>query len=309
MMWDSETFYSKSQLYVQQAEKLAPEDRFFVFWHLLSYELLIRAAVSYKSKALLADPKYYQNMLFAVGVEVTKTPSQRSIGELLEISKALLPNFTEEDFKKSLSWIGFRNEEVHTGSDRLEEVAQTGWLGDYYRITKNILDYLGKDLENYFGSEKVEMIKKMIVEQKKELISEVKKEIGSAKSYYSRLTTLEKDNVRKLFKRPPKTKVCKCPSCDENLAVIGGDLVSVSEPELDGGELFSIAKYLPTNLACSMCRLSLEGYSSISIAERGATFSIKEYIDPVEQFNIDIRGEFIEKYPEYYLERDEYMDE
>lgn len=309
MSWDSEPFYQKSKLYLHKARELEPEDRFYVFWHLLAYEFLFKSCVAANAKPLLADPRTPQNLLFALGVEIAKVPQQRQFNELLEIGKSLIDGFTDEDYKKSLTWAGFRNEELHSASDRLSEIAETGWLGDYYRISKILLSYLGKTVSDYYGKDHANAVEKVVAELKTELIAEVKKEIAAAKSYYKKMSAMEVSNVKKLFKRPHVTKVAKCPSCDENFAVITGERIKTSEPALDGEDLYSISTYLPSAVRCAMCRFELNGYSSINTAGLGAEFSVKRYLDPIEQFNIDVEEVFKDMYPDKYLQEDEYMDE
>ncbi len=305
MLWDSEPFYTKSKLYIQKSESLDSEDRFYVFWHFLAYEFLVKSCVAHKSKALLADPRSSQNLLFSLGIEVTKTPSQRPINELLELMKSFVPQFTDEEYKKSLSWINFRNEEIHTASDRLTEVAGTGWLGDYYRITKILLGFLGKSVPDYFGKDREQTIEKVIKELKEEVLAEVKKEINASKAHYGKLKDVEKELIRKSFVRPQMTKVAKCPACEEIYAVIQGELIKASEPALEDGDLYTTSRYLPLHLKCSMCRLDLKGFSAINSVGLGAEFTLKEYVDPITHFEIDIERE----YHDMYSGRDEYMDE
>ncbi len=312
-MWESKSFYTKSKLYIQRSEQLRPEDRFYIFWHLLALELLIKACVSLHAKPLLAaEGKEGQNLLYALGIAVVPNPVQRSISELISFLTHLVPTLKKEDRDKLFLWMGYRNEELHSGSDKLSELANTGWSSDYFRVTKLLLDYLGKDLSDYYGSDKKSSIEKMISELNKETLALAKAEISKSQTYYAKRLDSEKESVRKNFKRPYKTKDTKCPSCGEPYAVIYGELINSTGAMLDeDGDLHVIYKYMPIKVVCEMCRLQLDGYSLISAAGLGAEFSIKSTVDPIETFDINIEEEFNSMYPgrDVKNQYDEYMDE
>lgn len=310
MSWECESFYEKSRLYIRQADNLASEDRFYVFWHLLAFEHLVKACLSKKSKSLLADPSGPLNILYSIGVEVTATPKQRSIKELLEMLKSVVKDFTKEDCIKSIIWINQRNEELHSGADQLTSIAVTGWIGDFYIVTEKLLIFLDNDLVDYYGVEKAPFIERVIKEMHGNVRGVVEKEISLARAFYSKLSVKEIQTITTTFKRPAKSKIVKCPACSEDLGVIFGEKIHTTEIQFDGENLFTISKYLPSTFECGACRLKLNGYSHISAAGISAEYSIKEFIDPIEQFHIEDDEVSHSRHPEdddYGY--DEYMDE
>src|SRR5690554_2484272 len=80
----------------------------FGFWSALTLEILVRAAISNISPALVADGKDWNNILYAVGTDPNQqkfTPKSADISDLLKRAENLFPDFTREMLNFSIAHI------------------------------------------------------------------------------------------------------------------------------------------------------------------------------------------------------------
>lgn len=306
-MWSCENFWQKAKLYIQKSESSAPEDFLFPFWRFLALEFLLRASLSKIHPALLAE-KDSKNMLYAFGYDLTTTPKQIPITEVIERCKSIIEGFTEEEKKLCLTWMNMRNIELHTGITSLVSLQTTEWLSDYYRVTNLLVTFLNKTMEELFGTSVASAAQKMIDSQNESVREEVIEAIQHAKIFANKLSeneklaketeVLEQGKIRSTLHRTKKLN--PCPACSKQ-GILEGEIIKTGDARLLGATLVSDITVLPTKFACDVCRLSLNGFSRLQVAGIGGQYTVTSVEDPVEYFGIEP-----ESYEHHY---EEYMDE
>ena len=65
--------------------------------------------------------------------------------------QVIIPEFTENEFNKTMTIMERRNEELHSGTLGFEALKTQFWLADYFRICKILLAFQERTLEDWFG--------------------------------------------------------------------------------------------------------------------------------------------------------------
>ena len=131
------------------------DDWRFGFWSALALELLARSALANVSQALLADPRDWNNLYFALG---SSPKVSRFVPKSIDVSTVffrlheVLPHFetTLESF--GIGHMAKRNEELHSGKTPFDSAGSSSWLPTYYQTCEVLLESLGEDLEVLFGA-------------------------------------------------------------------------------------------------------------------------------------------------------------
>ncbi len=308
MLWEYNSLLLKFKKFIRRVHEL--EDRtseLFPFWCVLSLELLARASLAKISPALLADngPRDTESILYAVGIESVKNPKSISTNIVLKRCQKIIKNFTEGHLKFSLKLINKRNEELHTGGSPFDNELINEWLPEFYQVMNVFLDYNGQEFGNFLDLDDTDLATKMI----ETLLSNKKKEayalIHAKKDSFDKLSIDQRlEMIQK--SRSPKgnmfnstlAKNVDCPSC-EGGASIFGEIIRSSTPREVDGELVQDDFYLPNKLKCYSCGLLLEGYEYLQGIGFGEPYHLKDVLDPVEHFDVDI-SEYLN--PEIYDE-------
>ena len=65
---------------------------------------------------------------------------------------------------------------------------------------------------------------------------------------------------------------------------------------------------VPTLLRCPVCSLELEGMAKLAAAGLGEPISLKEHVDPIEAFDVDL-SDYRDEFLRSLAEEDAYQDE
>ncbi|MDX1945859.1 MAG: hypothetical protein SFU86_10720 [Pirellulaceae bacterium] len=294
-MWDYDSVWKKACVFMQRA--LGEEDRdgeVFPLWASFALEMLCRASLAKVHPTLLADAKEgTDNILHACGFP-TKQPKSIQMKLVVERCQKVCPGFTDRESKLCSSMAERRNEDLHSGATPFASIKHTDWLGDFYRVCSILIEHQNQPLEQFLGKDEAEAAKEMMVAIAADRRAEAHRLVEEARTAFQEMSIelrLEAirtgESLRKNdWKSWGKHQDIACPAC-EGPARLHGKLVWKSKPKDDDGSLAQDEIYLPTELKCYSCPLSITGHEFLHGIGLGAQFKRTAYLDPVEHFSID----------------------
>ena len=263
-------------------------------WCILALELLARATLSRISPALLADQKEENNLLYAFGFPGKAALSSISARLVFQRCTVICEEFSEQERKRCMKWMSWRNEELHTGHMPFENLMTSAWQPDFFRICSVLLNKNETVPENFLGpahaARATTMVESLSQEERQEahrLVKEAKEKFLGLE-FENRMERLQSGakTAKKVIEMKPNCKEVRCPSC-EGSAFILGDLIRSTTPKEEDGELIQDDVWLPTALACVACELSISGHARVAALGLGNQFVTKDFLDPRDYFNIE----------------------
>jgi hypothetical protein len=299
-MWTYNNLLTKSKLYFLKAlDHEQPDSSEVPLWSFIGLELLGWATLSKISPALLADPNEGTHLLYALGFPSKTAPKSIPVKTVFHRCMTVVPEFTQKEYDLCMSWMNFRNEELHTGSLHLESLDSSTWMPELFRIVGILLNSNGETLQKFVGNAHLPMIEKMINSLSADITKDLHKKIAQAKTKFNALPVevrLEKIKQSaglrdKDWQNKTRGQDIKCPACEGNARILG-HLVRSTTPKDEYGELIQDDVLLPVKLHCYSCTLNLDGYEYLRVLGHGATFTKRDYLNPKEYYNIE------DSYPE-----------
>lgn len=268
----------------------------FGFWSALTLEILVRAAISNISPALVADGKDWNNILYAVGIDPNQqkfTPKSADISDLLKRAENLFPDFTREMLNFSIAHINKRNSELHSGALPFDGVGSSSWLPMFYAVCKVLVASIGETLESLLGKDAAEEAEHHISALQDESAKSVKGTIHAHKTIWDEKTDEDRTKLSKqaelLSTRHHGHRV-QCPSCN-GVALIQGRSIGAPKTMVDEDGIIEKQKMLPASFVCGACGLKISGYSKLVACGLGNTYVSTNHYDAVEYFEIDVEEE------------------
>ena len=164
--WSKEGLIAKAQQYCEQMHSCAQDDWRFGFWSTLVLEVLARASLANVSPTLLADPKDWNNLYYALGFTPTATkfiPRSIDMKTVMERLRDIVPGFNSSLEGFALTHLSRRNEELHSGATPFDGLTTSKWLPSFYEVCDVLIRSMGETLELFLGSkETAEIAEKMI---------------------------------------------------------------------------------------------------------------------------------------------------
>lgn len=294
--WSKDALFSKAQRYIETMMNKDHSDWEFGFWSALTLEILVRAAISNISPALVADGKDWNNILYAVGTDPNQqkfTPKSADISDLLRRAENLFPDFTIEMLNFSVGHINKRNRELHSGALPFDGVGSSSWLPMFYSVCKVLVTSAGETLETLLGKDVAEEAEHHISALLDESAKSVKGTIHAHKTIWDEKLDEEKAKLSKqaelLSTRHHGHRVI-CPAC-KNVALIHGRSVGAPRTSVDAEGITEKQSMLPANFVCAACGLKISGYSKLVACGLGNTYVSTNHYDAVEYFGIDLEEE------------------
>lgn len=293
-MWDYDSLYKKSRYLVRKS--LDDDSQVFAELALsfvLSLELLARATLSRIHPVLLADPQDGANIMFAFGFGRKKAPVSVPAKTVFRRCVLVCEEFTESDYDKCMEWMTWRNEQLHTGKLPFEELKESIWLPDFYRICTILLRQNGTTLEDFVGTNHADTAKEMVESLSSQRRTDAHDLVRQKKIEFKKLGADRKlkllsegrNQAQRAWSLRRRSKEIDCPSCDGTALVIG-DLMKSSSPKDEAGELVQEDRWLPSSLVCYCCGLELDGHAYVSALGFGDPFWTKDILDPKEYYEI-----------------------
>jgi len=293
MSWEREPLFTKAKLYFEKAYDEDKEEPYFGLWCAMGLELLARAAISYVSPTLLAEPdREHQNLLHALGLGSVKSP-RKSIATIyvLSLCQTLITDFTEANFKIASAIINRRNEEVHSGSAAFEEYPTQQWIAGFYRCCQILCEFQGESLNSLFGNDIEKEAELILTEVEESVIGKTKSLIAAHSKVFE-----GKDEEKKIELKEEAQKSSErlsyrgyhkveCPACKCPAAVFG-EPYGKQNIENKEDEIIVRQSILPTKFSCTACELKLNGYSSLKAAEIGNHYTRRNVYSPEEYYDM-----------------------
>ena len=299
--WSVNALLTKAQRYVEEMQKFSHDDWRFAMWSTLALELLARATLAHVSPTLLADPKNWNNVYYALGFQpkVKKfTARSVDISNVLKCLQDILPAFRPELEGSAVLHMSRRNEELHSGITPFDNIASSSWLPDFYETCDILLASIGSSLELFIGKDEAAVATTMIAAARDKSAKAV---MGSIHAHKAVWENKEEDEQSKLDAQASAWATrhdghrVKCPACGSQALVFG---VAAAAPirTISGDQITEAQQYLPSKFECVACGLKISSYSQLNACGLGemykATFNYNaaEYYqssDPYEGFEPD----------------------
>lgn len=322
--WDPAALRSKAVLYFERAFTAEGEEEpeLFAFWAHLALELLLRAAVAKINPALLAGPRR-TNLLYGLGLDPHADPlslSSAPTAEVVEICERLIDGFGAAEASICHDALRRRNAELHSAVAAMSDM-QRGWRGRLFAACRVLADHLEITFQELFGPESAAVAERLIDEEAESVRKTTQSALEAARRRAAKLSGEERAKRERRAKaefvpehrRPIPSgstvekgrilRQVKCPAC-ETPVVLRGEVVSSGSPRVDAdGELVQTDVALPTLLECPVCELRLEGVSQLTQAGLGEPVYVKDFLDPVDTFDVDLSD-----YQDHFLESMSYRE-
>ena len=314
--WSEEGLFAKAQLYVERMESYTADDWQFGLWSTLALELIARAALAHVSPVLLADPKSWRNLTYALGLEPTAkkfTPVSVPTKEVVQRLAELVPQVTPEIAGFCKQHLERRNAELHSGELVFSEIGTSKWLPSFYLALQTLLAVMGKELKDVVSDPGG--AHSMIDALEDEAAKAVEQDITAHQKVWSNKPDEEREaaiaQARTWATRQAGHRV-DCPACGSPALLQGSPSGAVST-EIDEREEEVIQRQtmLPTSFQCIACGLRISGLSKLAACGLGDAFTGKSVYTAAEFFELyteeeleqareDAASQFDEDFNEYY---------
>ena len=293
MSWEREPLFAKAKLFLQKANQEDREGLFFGLFSSMSLELLARAAVSFVSPTLLAEPdNNHQHLLHALNLGSAKSQKKSiSTSTVLFLCQTLITEFTDTNYKSSSAIINRRNEEVHTGSASFLAYPPHEWIAAFFECSKILCEFQGETLASYMGEDLEKEAMMLLDEAKQEVYGTTKSLIAAHNKVFDKKDSEIKEKLKsqaqeeseKLsYQRHHKVK---CPSCGATATVTGEPYGKDNIENSDHGIVIR-QSIIPTEFRCTACELQLSGHSALIAAGVGNHYTRKTSYDPSEYYGM-----------------------
>lgn len=292
MSWERGALWTKAVLFMQRATAQDKESPEFGLWASLGLELLARAAVAQTSPALLADPdKEQRNLLHALGISSSNAPKSIPTIQVLSHCRALVPAFTEDEFKAASALLNRRNEELHTGAAAFATFPLQTWIGSFFRCCKILAEHQGESLTSLFGADEATVAEEILGKAEAGVVSHVKSSIAAHAKVFeakdsdekARLAEQANEEGEKLSHRGHHRVVC--PSC-RCTATVQGATYGGERLEHRDDMIIVRQSVIPTKFTCSACGLKLAGYQELVAAGVGDHFTHRSEYSPPDYYEL-----------------------
>jgi len=287
--WSREALLSKAQRYAEEMLSHPRESWQFAFWSSLALELLARAALAKVSPALLADPKDWNNLYFALGNAPTAqkfSPRSIDISVVFAHLQSILPGFTPGMESFGIVHMGRRNEELHSGSTPFDSVKSSAWLPTYYQSAEVLLASLAETLESLVGPDEAEVATALIAAANDASAKAVTKTIEAHKTVWVQKTPGEQKKLQlqaTLWATKQAGHRVTCPACSSDSLVVGAPVAPPTQT-LDGDEITETQYFLPSRFECVACGLKIGQLSQLHAVGLADTYKSTIVYDAAEYY-------------------------
>jgi hypothetical protein len=308
-IWSKDSLLSKSQRYASIMLSHDRENWQFGFWSALTFEILAKAALANVSPVLLAEPRDWNNVYFALGDRPSSAkfiPKSIDISQVLRRLEAILPEFTRELLNFSITHMDRRNSELHSGDLPFDGLGTSVWLPMYYQCCEVLLASLNETLDLLFGEDEAKSAETLMEALKDEAAKAVQKIINAHKTVWENKSPDEKEKLSKqaetLSTRHSGHRV-NCPSCG-SVALLYGSAVGAPVSSIEDDLIVERQSMLPSHFECTACGLKISGFSKLNACGLGDNFTSRYSYDAADFFGIE--PEIIDPYEGYEPDFNEY---
>lgn len=289
--WSSDALLAKAQRYAQEMLSFDRDEWQFGLLSTFVLEFLLRAALARVSPALLADPKDWNNTLFALGHSpkaLKFLPKSIDTSSVLARLRDILPDFTTELEGFAAQHINRRNEELHAGSTPLDPLP-TQWLSGFYLTAQVLLREFGYDLAFIVGDEEAEFANRIIEASRDKSAQAVTKAVSAHKTVWESKDSEEKARLERqaaVWATRQAGHRVKCPACASD-ALVSGSAVTAPLRRLEEDLIVETQTYLPSKFECVACQLKIAGLSQLTACGLGESYKSTHTYDAAEYYAPD----------------------
>ena len=297
-MWDPNQYWLKAKAYYDRMEAARGGSADAPMYAALSIEYFARSALCSVHPALNADPQDEgAHIMFSLGLASPKPPRTIPIHAVFKRLNRIFPAVFTEDHQKYAEYMTkLRNEEVHSALLPFEGLNEGQWLAEYYDLVLAALKILGRRSTELFPSKNEAKLARAVVKERRDRkTSEVKKRIGERKRAFNALDrdqrTQKRAESEERVRFQDSSAIADCPACGSKI-LLRGTLLQVSEPEFDGDQLLSQARFATQKVLCTACKLRLRGATEISVAKLPPRFHEEWAYDLHESRDLEREDEY-----------------
>ena len=287
--WSKDALLTKAQRYSELMLAYPNDDWRFAFWSTLLLELLARAALSHISPVLLAEPRDWNNIYYALGFSPKASkfvPKSIDISSVLGRLREIQPAFRPELEGFAIVHMSRRNEELHSGSSPFDSIGSSSWLPSFYESCDVLLQSLGSSLKQFLGKEEAKIAATMIAASHDVAAKAVLKSVQAHKTIWE---DKSKEEQKRLLAQASTWATrhdghrVKCPACGSNALVFG--LPSAAPMKTIKGDVITeTQQFMPAKFECVGCGLKISGYSQLTACGLGDTYKAAILYDAAEYY-------------------------
>lgn len=296
--WNPDALFNKALRYAEQMHEKDPNSWEQLLWSSLSLELLLRAALSNVSPALIAETsnKDWSHLYVALGfnpLEEKYSPRTIATNEVISRLSKIFPEFNKEVESFCTIHTGRRNAELHSGDNPFEGLAEASWLPRFYKASEILLSTMGLEMKEFFDEEVVSTANKLMEAAADEKAQAAKGDVAAHQKVWEAKSAEEQETAResaKVWAMKNDGHRTPCPACDST-GLLFGEAVSAPQRTLEGDEIQESHENLPTNFECVACGLKITGLSKLSAVglgdrfKRTYTYDAAEFYAPEDAFH------------------------
>jgi hypothetical protein len=292
MHWSYDSLWQKAKTYAGRSMRERRDSDLFPFWCSLTLEFLARATLARVHPSLLADPRGEQSVLYAFGLPAER-PVSVPMNTVLTRCAAFIPELAGAPVKAATTLIERRNAELHTGEPAFADLPTGIWLADFLRVCDLLLGHQGNDLESLFGPDEARVARQMLAESDEAIRTDALSRRGRAAHAFQQLSEPKQDAQRTTGtaearrRAVPRSQLMECPACGA-LALVTGQLVAESPPQLDGDDIVQAETLLTTRLHCFCCGLELPSNGALQAFGLGGQFRAEWRTDALDYYSAQI---------------------
>jgi hypothetical protein len=287
--WSKEALLAKAQRYAELMLYYPREEWQFAVWSTLALELLARAALARVSPALLADPKDWLHLYFALGYTPKAPrfqPRSVDIATVFSRIKEAVPEFDARLCEFGIAHLGKRNEELHSGGTPFDGIGNSRWLPTFYEACEVLLKCMGETLAMLFGADEARVAAAMIAAARDDAAKAVGKVVAEHKKAWNGKTGDERaqlDSPAATWATRQKGHRVKCPAC-ESPSIVVGDPIAAPARIIKDDQIVATQSFLPSKFECIACGLKMSGLPQLSATGLGDTYKATFTYDAAEYY-------------------------
>jgi hypothetical protein len=283
-----EGLLAKSKLQAKRslAAKAVGEETECQLWAAGALELLAKAQLAGIHSSLVVESDNPNSLLEANGVSTGTQVRTVAASVAYARLKHTVAGFTTPVHDECRRLAERRNAELHSGEAACASVPMSSWEGDFWNAAEIILVSMGMDLAEWLGTDSkspAHLLKAYRQAKRDAAVQRVKQHYEAfGKAPEGKLkgkrfaelvaSTAQRDpeaEAKNLHYLYTKYWHRECPAC-ETMAVLGGDLdwegAADDQSDADPGYEMIDRSYVPEELYCPMCRLSLVDTEALDAA-------------------------------------------
>ncbi|RIX60057.1 hypothetical protein D3P08_00230 [Paenibacillus nanensis] len=269
--------YNKSKLFINKGITKRNESDMseFLLWASLSLELLGKATLAFIHPSLVVDPNDPKGLLVACGYknhDDFKTIQAKTVFERLHVNLSI-PKFDHKKKDFCMSLANKRNAELHSGLLPFDGLRLDLILPHFWEICVILLQFQGKNLDEWIGSDEAIRALKIITDHSATLKTIVESRVDACRNNYREKYKFDQPHI--IYDVDDNKELIPCPACN-NVALAYGEFNDkVCEGESEDNPWHAVYTYYydTTEVHCRYCDLKLIGYEEVEIVIKDIVFT------------------------------------